>query len=58
MTPRACHKNDQQILEAEQQEMADPEQVARRMLEALPIAARLLSPDEFRDALHPVEAFL
>ena len=58
MTPRACHKDDQRVLDAEQQEMQDPAQVAREILEAMPIAARLLPPDEVREALHRVEAFL
>ena len=52
------HKDDQRVLEAEQQEMQDPAQVAREILQAMPIAVRLLPPDEVREALNRVEAFL
>ena len=52
------HSDDQRALEAEQRQTQDPEAIARRILEALPIALAVLPPDEARDALNTAQALL
>jgi hypothetical protein len=46
VTPRVCHRDDRQALETT--EFQDPEVLARQILEAMPIAVRLLPLDEVR----------